>query len=865
MFQTINAMSSRKQWDIFLFCESIFLFLSATDVIGRLVMDLDLNPRTKYSIEFAVEYLTRTPVPEDKQTDEEKQEDDCREDLRDNLYQPVFESDESYGDEGSAIKDLDNNDLNIFQADEIEDVCNEAEKMVQDVNAIFFESHKLRLKDLSEEYAIIPRKDLVIKERQGGVEEEGAIMLRQEEGDKKGTINERQEEGEKEGANKERQEGVEREDGIKERQEEVEKEGAIKDRQEEGEKEGGGVTEKHQNQSLHEGEVLMEVLNENNNNIVEPPRKKRKPRLSSEEKKSRDKENHPIFARPCNHADKRKCNEIDEGTREYIHSEFWRNTYEARSSWIRSMVSTSAPNRRRKFTKDQVDRNYSRIYSLPNGKNESVPVCQKMFLSTLGYTSDKVIISVLKKSAGKLIPSPDKRGKHVPSNKLHCNIEQQIRDHIMLYNPCVSHYRRAHAPNRLYISPMYSSRKMHADFVESHDGECTVSHTRYFQEIKRMNIGFVKLGDEECETCDLHDRHLIDVHGLEEENERSQIVDNEEKKYEKVFFPNCCECSAYEIHINFAKKGRINYRDDRDCEADLDEEKMYSADLQKVIMLPVMPGLKKAIFCKRIVMFNETFAPLGGKRNGKATGVIWHEGIRGRTGQDVASVFVTFLRKQEEAKYVTIWLDNCSAQGKNWWLYTALVQEVNRSYGNLDSICLKYFEPGHTFMSADSFHHLVEKGIKKKRKLENFEDFVKIVEDEGKALEMKYDDFILIPRGVSQGNYAKNKPRLENVRIVKFYKGSFKIHWKSDYDEVRFSSAEFLQRKIEKSIKSGFLFPPQCQPRGVNTQKIENIIQVLCPHMEPGKRRFWLNIKKSDDSPDLQIERDIFEVQEDAD
>ena len=121
------------------------------------------------------------------------------------------------------------------------------------------------------------------------------------------------------------------------------------------------------------------------------------------------------------------------------------------------MVKTSEPNRRRKYTKDQVDRNYTRMYFLPNLTNERVPVCQRMFLSTLGYTSDQVIISVLKKSAGKLIPSPDKRGKHFPRNKIPEDVVQMIRNHIMLFNPCVCHYRRKHAPNRLYISFIFIS------------------------------------------------------------------------------------------------------------------------------------------------------------------------------------------------------------------------------------------------------------------------------------------------------------------------------------------------------------------------------------------------------------------------
>ena len=128
--------------------------------------------------------------------------------------------------------------------------------------------------------------------------------------------------------------------------------------------------------------------------------------------------------------------------------------------------------------------------------------------------------------------------------------------------------------------------------------------------------------------------------------------------------------------MSFANQSRIGYRNDRDRE--WDDEIVASADLQKVIMLLVMPGVKKVIFCKIIVMFNETFVPLGGKKNReKATGVPSHEGISGRTA-DVASVVVSFLRTMQDVKSMTIRLDNLSTQGKNWWFSTALAAEVNR-------------------------------------------------------------------------------------------------------------------------------------------------------------------------------------------
>ena len=40
---------------------------------------------------------------------------------------------------------------------------------------------------------------------------------------------------------------------------------------------------------------------------------------------------------------------------------------------------------------------------------------------------------------------------------------------------------------------------------------------------------------------------------------------------------------------------------------------------------------------------------------------------------------------------------------------------------------IKYFEPGHTFMPADNFHHVIEQGMRKKQRIEDFQDFADLV------------------------------------------------------------------------------------------------------------------------------------------
>ena len=61
---------------------------------------------------------------------------------------------------------------------------------------------------------------------------------------------------------------------------------------------------------------------------------------------------------------------------------------------------------------------FIRIYHLENDKGQKVRVCQKMFLSTIGLTTDKTIGTVLSKSGGSRTNDlSDKRGKAEPANK----------------------------------------------------------------------------------------------------------------------------------------------------------------------------------------------------------------------------------------------------------------------------------------------------------------------------------------------------------------------------------------------------------------------------------------------------------------
>ena len=96
------------------------------------------------------------------------------------------------------------------------------------------------------------------------------------------------------------------------------------------------------------------------------------------------------------------------------------------------------------------------------------------------------------------------------------------------------------------------------------------------------------------------------------------------------------------------------------------------------------------------------------------------------------------------------------------------------------------------------------KGIKKKKKLQDYQDLVNVVNEKGEAMLMKYNDFFKVEKNVSTAKCAAEKPKLENVQVVRFVKGSLKLQWKKSYDEENFHSAIFLQKKAVKVIHSSF-------------------------------------------------------------
>lgn len=502
-----------------------------------------------------------------------------------------------------------------------------------------------------------------------------------------------------------------------------------------------------------------------------------------------------------------------------INNKYWMMTHSERRLFIRSNYTVAVP--KRKYVQEP-KRNAKREFTLQNSGGVLVKVCKVFFLTTLGYckTNDKILVNSLNPDK-----DVDKRGMHVKTPAFNRDL---ITEHIESFNPAAPHYRREHAPHRRYLPSEINITFMYSDFCSKFP-ENKVSYELYRSHLKSLNISFARLGNEECEICESYRLHGLDTN----HNVRTQAI------------PDCNACSTWAKHHDKYKKARELYDLHKTLEQNT-QHIYFSSDLEKVIMLPRLDTFKSVIFCPRLTVYNQTFAPVGKiTRDVKPLAAIWHDGIAGRKQDDIMSCYYSFLLKFRDIQSIHLWLDNCTSQNKNWLLFSMLIDLINSDLIATKTITLFYFEPGHTFMSCDQFHHQVELSMKRKKSIYDFTDFEDAVAsaNNGKVLvkSMQPQDFVNYVGNVSDRRIQNSSPRayLKNMTQVCFKRGSFDLHYKEDFDQ-EYMSLKFLNDKYLKNQRLVLTF--RTQPKGIDEERKLNLITKLSPIIPKHKMLFWQNV-----------------------
>lgn len=226
-----------------------------------------------------------------------------------------------------------------------------------------------------------------------------------------------------------------------------------------------------------------------------------------------------------------------------------------------------------------IKKKFTYKYHLTDKNSTVIEVCKAFFLTTLGFNkkNDREIFNILNKTfVGELTPPKDKRTSKKSNDSV--KTHNLVSDHIELFHPTISHYRREHAPNVRYLPSDINIKLMHEDFNEKYP-DIQISYEFYRLKLKEKNISFAVLGHEECEICEAFKlpEHI---------NENMQ--------------PNCEICITNIEHTRRYKNARDLYKQHakRSSQPTNDSNNIvyYSADLQKLIMLPRVDTFKKVIF-----------------------------------------------------------------------------------------------------------------------------------------------------------------------------------------------------------------------------------------------------------------------------
>lgn len=209
-------------------------------------------------------------------------------------------------------------------------------------------------------------------------------------------------------------------------------------------------------------------------------------------------------------------------------------------------------------------------------------------------------------------------------------------------------------------------------------------------------------------------------------------------------------------------------------------------------------------------------------------------------------------------KNVVVWLDNCAAQNKNWTLLSFLVFLINSGETDILTITFRYFEPGHTFMAADSFHHQVELSLKRTKKVYDFSDFVKSVQESnsGKVVvkEMKQADFYQWEDNSSASKLTRKKPRpyLKDMVEIVAERGKFELAYKTSFSQEP-QPLNFLKVKSMKKLPKPPVIP---NVRGITSERKNKIIEKLVPLMPQSRHKFWQDLPVNENAVDLRVNYD---------
>lgn len=444
-----------------------------------------------------------------------------------------------------------------------------------------------------------------------------------------------------------------------------------------------------------------------------------KKRLSGKEYTTRS--GHTVAAKVFNDKEckcARKCNEnISTDERKALFKSFYSLTNQNEQNiFLNGCIKSRSIMRHRPTNKSKPPRSHSFQFFL-RVKNDDVQVCKKYFRETFQVSDGRLHSCSIKSDVSCIV---DGRGKSTPANKIDIS---DVINHIKSFPAYFSHYTRAHNPNRKYLNPDLTIKKMYDLYVLwcTENQKIPVKEKMYYHVFSsNFNLHFKPPLKDTCQVCDALQNRLL-------------VASEDEKKVIET---------EKDVHLRKAEKARESLKEDQNkCSNDY---YVLTFDLQKALAFPKL-ATSVAYYKRNLYVYNFGVHEFNNK---KAYMYVWPETEGSRGSQEISSCVIKHLKcHAKNAKHIVMYSDSCGGQNRNIKTVLSFLKYLQTEDITTETIDLKFLVPGHSYLPNDSDFSFIEKRAKNSSHIFSPRDWYDIILSCRKTnkyflTEMTHQDFL---------------------------------------------------------------------------------------------------------------------------
>lgn len=390
----------------------------------------------------------------------------------------------------------------------------------------------------------------------------------------------------------------------------------------------------------------------------------------------------------CNEKCRRNCsNRISIDQRQSLFTAYYSLDLNGKNVMLFNCIQRRSVKHHRKNAVKRKQNSFYYSVKLPN-QNDQIIVCKTAFCSLFQISTKKVEIIQKKHTAGQIVPSDDKRGKHINrANKTSDEVINEIIDHISSFPAESSHYSRNRNPNKKYLAPTLSISQMHRLYIE------------------------------QCESKELPQQYFI-KYGVY----ANIFSNNFNLSFGQPRSDTCAKCDANEADEEHKIKYKMAFEQQKvdRAQAKSKENVVYlTIDLQQVMQLPKLTT-SRAFYLRQLAFYNLGIHSISSS-GVKPFMMTWTENIAKRGSDEVLSCLFEFIQNQDPIEHLVVWSDSCAGQNKNFNLIAFYQYLILHQY--CKTIDHKFPEVGHSYLDSDRDFGRIEKVLKKHEKISSPEEY----------------------------------------------------------------------------------------------------------------------------------------------